>query len=152
MRPMTRTLLPLALVLLCPARSAWSDLPTDLRSYEGQVVIVDFWASWCAPCRRSFPWLNAMYDRYADDGLVILAVNMDQDRGAADRFLAQYPARFTVLFGEGETLARDFDVEAMPSSYLIGRDGKLLRRHLGFLVKDQEEYEAAIADALERKE
>ena len=93
-----------------------------------------------------------MYDRYGDDGLVILAVNMDQDRGAADRFLAQYPARFTVLFGEGETLARDFDVEAMPSSYLIGRDGKLLRRHLGFLVKDQEEYEAAIADALERKE
>jgi thiol-disulfide isomerase/thioredoxin len=148
MRPPTRTILFLALVLLCPARAALSDLPTDLRSYAGKVVIVDFWASWCAPCRRSFPWLNTMHDRYSDDGLVILAVNMDQDRGAADRFLAEYPARFAVVFGEGETLARDFDVVAMPSSYLIGRDGKLLHRNLGFMVKDQDKYEAAIAEAL----
>jgi thiol-disulfide isomerase/thioredoxin len=151
MRPTIRTVLSLTLVLLCPARAALSDLPTDLRAYEGKVVIVDFWASWCAPCRRSFPWLNAMHDRYADDGLVILAVNMDQDRGAADRFLADYPAHFTVVFGEGDTLAKDFDVMAMPSSYLIGRDGQLLRRHLGFMVKDQDEYEAAISDALGRK-
>lgn len=152
MRPTRRTVLLLALALLCPAGAVLSAVPAELQQYQGKVVIVDFWASWCVPCRRSFPWLNAMHDRYGDDGLVILAVNLDQDRDAADRFLGEYPPRFTVLLGRGESLARDFDVSAMPSSYLIGRDGKLLRRHLGFLVKEQDEYEAAIADALGRKE
>jgi thiol-disulfide isomerase/thioredoxin len=151
-RPTRRSILLSSLALMCTGPAALADVAFDLRSYKGKVVVVDFWASWCVPCRRSFPWLNDMYDRYAGDGLVILAVNLDEDRGAADRFLQDYPPRFTVIFGEGEALAKDFDVVAMPSSYLVGRDGKILHRHLGFLVKQQDEYEAAIAEALGDKE
>ena len=136
-RPTRRSILLSSLALMCTGPAALADVAFDLRSYKGKVVVVDFWASWCVPCRRSFPWLNDIYDRYS---------------GAADQFLRDYPPRFTVIFGEGEALAKDFDVVAMPSSYLIGRDGKILHRHLGFLVKQQDEYEAAIAEALGDKE
>lgn len=120
----------------------------DLAEYEGKVVVVDFWASWCVPCRRSFPWLNAMLDKYADDGLVVVGVNLDQERDAAEGFLREYPPGFTVLYDDDKSLAQRFEVMAMPTSYLFGRDGQQITRHLGFKVKKQAEYEAAIVAAL----
>jgi len=125
-----------------------SDETPDLAQYEGKVVIVDFWASWCIPCRRSFPWLNNMHDKYADDGLVIIGVNLDLTRGDAESFLEEFPPSFQIYFDESKELAREFDVIAMPSSYLLGRDGGLLKRHYGFKVNKQDEYEAAIVAAL----
>jgi thiol-disulfide isomerase/thioredoxin len=142
----------LAAILACsalgmqPAIAADSQL--DLSQYEGKVVVLDFWASWCVPCRRSFPWLNSMHDKYADDGLVIVGVNLDKDRGEAELFLEEYPASFRIYFDDSKDLAREFDVIAMPSSYLLGRDGEVLKRHYGFKVKKQQEYEAAIVAAL----
>jgi thiol-disulfide isomerase/thioredoxin len=138
--------------LLMAGGAAWAEAGFDPAAHPGKVVIVDFWASWCVPCRRSFPWLNAMHERYADAGLVIVGVNLDQDRSAASEFLREYPAKFTIVYDGGEELAKDFDVVAMPSSYLIGRDGKLRRRHFGFKVKQQQEYEAAITEALADQE
>jgi cytochrome c biogenesis protein CcmG/thiol:disulfide interchange protein DsbE len=118
------------------------------EKYAGRVVVLDFWASWCVPCRRSFPWLNTMHEKYADDGLVIIGVNLDMERADAERFLQEYPASFTILYDENQELARQFEVVAMPSSYVIGRDGQVIARHMGFKVKQQDEYESIIVEAL----
>ena len=121
----------------------------DLQEFHGKVIVLDFWASWCVPCSRSFPWMNSMQEKYADDGLVIIAVNMDSDAADADRFLQNYPAEFEVIFDPDGELAREYDVVAMPSSYVHDRNGELLERHLGFKVRSQDEYEAILIDALQ---
>ncbi len=120
----------------------------DLAQYRGKVVVIDFWASWCVPCRRSFPWMNRMQAEYADDGLVVIGVNLDRNRADAQRFLADVPAEFEIHFDTDATLAQEFGVEAMPSSYVIGRDGEIVARHLGFKVMRQDEYEAILVSAL----
>jgi cytochrome c biogenesis protein CcmG/thiol:disulfide interchange protein DsbE len=121
----------------------------DPGQYAGKVVVIDFWASWCAPCRRSFPWLNSMHEKYGDDGLVIVGVNLDMERTDAERFLEEYPAAFSIVYDENQELARQYEVVAMPSSYVIGRDGKVAAKHMGFKVKQQDEYEALIVAALQ---
>jgi len=104
----------------------------DLSRYRGKVVLMDFWASWCAPCRQSFPWLNAMQSRYADRGLVIIGVNVDSSRADAEKFLRDVPADFHIIYDPQGSLAAQYDVPGMPSSYLIGRDGTVVARHVGF--------------------
>jgi len=120
----------------------------DLADHAGKVVVLDFWASWCVPCRRSFPWLNAMQAKYADRDLVVIGVNLDLERTDAERFLQEVPAAFRIVYDDEQALARRFEVVAMPSSYLIGRDGRVIAQHMGFKVKQQDEYEMAIARAL----
>jgi len=127
---------------------ALADDSLDLAGYSGKVVVLDFWASWCVPCRRSFPWLNEMQAKYAADGLVVVGINVDEDRAAADEFLAEYPADFEIFYDTGGSLATRYDLPGMPSSFVIGRDGELAATHLGFKVKNQDEYEAAIVAAL----
>ena len=120
----------------------------NLDQYAGKVVVVDFWASWCVPCRRSFPWMNEMHDKYAEAGLVIIAVNVDRERENADAFLAKYPARFQVLYDPTAALAKEYDVQVMPTSFVIGRAGEIIEQHAGFKVKKQDDYEAVILAAL----
>ena len=120
----------------------------DLDEYQGNVIVVDFWASWCVPCRRSFPWLNSMHARYAENGLVIIGVNLDASTQDAAAFLEDYPAAFRIYYDTNADLAKDFDVQAMPSSFVLGRDGEIVARHLGFKVKRQQEYEAILVEAL----
>ena len=142
------------LALLLGASSAAADerlalLESQLdHDLTGKVVVVDFWASWCVPCRRSFPWMNAMQAKYGDDRLVIVGVNVDRDRDAADTFLAETPADFHIHYDDAASLAKAFAVEAMPSSFVFGRDGELNARHLGFKVKRQPEYEAVLVAAM----
>lgn len=138
------------LALFIHVERAKAATAADLEVYAGQVVLLDFWASWCGPCRKSFPWMNEMQTKYQDDGLVIVAVNVDNDVDAANRFLAEYPARFQVLYDEDKSLAREYEVVAMPSTFLIGRDGQVVDQHLGFRVLKQDEYEAAIRAALQQ--
>lgn len=118
-----------------------------LKPYQGQVVLLDFWASWCGPCRRSFPWMNQMREKYGSDGLVVIAVNMDSDRASADKFLDAFPAQFAVVYDQ-QKLARQLDVEAMPTSFIIGRDGRISAAHKGFLAKKLPLYEQSIREAL----
>ena len=134
------------LMLSSPAASA--DEALDIAQYDGKVVVLDFWASWCVPCRRSFPWWNTMHAKYADEGLIIIGVNLDNDLQDAAKFLDEYSADFKIHYDKDKVLAKQYGVQAMPSTYILGRDGELVARHFGFKVKQQEEYEAVLIDAL----
>lgn len=152
MRILSNRFLTGALVLLSLLTSpSFAAEPLDLAAYGGKVVVLDFWASWCVPCRRSFPWWNTMQARYADEDLVIIGVNLDNDPSAAAAFLQEFPADFRIFYDESKALARQFDVQAMPSTYILGRDGVIHSRHFGFKVAQQDEFEAVLVDAL-RKE
>jgi len=120
----------------------------SLERYRGKVVLVDFWASWCAPCRQSFPWLNELQAKYADRGLVVLGVNVDRARSDAERFLSEVPAQFEILYDpEGELAAR-YDIPGMPSSFVFGPDGALVAKHIGFRNADRAQREAEITRLL----
>lgn len=121
----------------------------QLTRYRGKVVLIDFWASWCTPCRQSFPWLNAMQHKYADRGLVVVGVNVDRDRAEADQFLRDVPADFDIVFDPAGTLAARYEVPGMPSSYVFGRSGELLHRHIGFRDGARADREAEIEALLE---
>lgn len=125
--------------------------PVSLADLKGKVVYLDFWASWCGPCRQSFPFMNDLQARYRAKGLEVVAVNLDARRDDADQFLAQLPARFTLAFDARGDSARRFAVKGMPSSYLIGRDGKVIAAHKGFKEDDRKELEAGIEQALEAR-
>jgi cytochrome c biogenesis protein CcmG, thiol:disulfide interchange protein DsbE len=122
--------------------------PPDLAEWKGKVVYLDFWASWCVPCKQSFPWMNAMHRRYGKDGLVVVAVNMDQEHGDAVAFLQRYPAEFTVRFDPRGKLAQGFNLRGMPTSALLDRDGKVLLVHEGFRAQDPSLLEQSIRGAL----
>jgi thiol-disulfide isomerase/thioredoxin len=123
----------------------------DLYDLEGSVVYVDFWASWCEPCRQSFPWLNAMQSKYSTQGLQIVAINVDSKRTEADEFLAQLPAQFALAFDAMGESAKRFGVNGVPASGLIGPDGKVLHVHHGFREEDsqllEDKFVAALAGA-----
>jgi len=132
-----------------PAR--WLDSaegPQPLVAGRARLTYVDFWASWCGPCKQSFPWMNEMHGRFAGSGLRILAVNVDARRADAERFLAGNPAQFAVVFDRDGAFAKSVDVSTMPTSMLLDAQGKVLYVHRGFTAKDREPLEAAIAKAL----
>lgn len=120
----------------------------NLNQYHGEVVLLDFWASWCGPCRRSFPWMNEMQTKYAERGLKVVAVNLDQEPVDAAKFLDRYPANFTIWYDPKAELAKRYDVQVMPTSVLIDRQGKVLSVHRGFRTKNIQAYEQAIKQAL----
>ena len=119
-----------------------------LDEYAGKVVLVDFWASWCSPCLKSFPWMNEIQRKHGGEGFVVVAVNLDQERGFADAFLAKTPAKFHMEFDPAGTIARQFGVQAMPTSVLIDRNGKIRARHAGFKDKHRAEREQQILQLL----
>ena len=141
----------LAVAALTAAAPVSAAPPEGLGPIEGRVVWVDFWASWCVPCRRSFPWLNAMQTKHGPQGLQIIAVNLDKDRALAERFLAEVPADFALRFDPSAALAKEFGVQAMPSSFLIDADGNVLGMHSGFSTADAAAYERTIEAALARE-
>ena len=124
------------------------DQSVKLSNYLGKVVYLDFWASWCVPCRETFPWMNQLQEKYGKDGFEVVAVNIDTKKGDADRFLAQFPAHFTVLFDPKRGVAKTYALKGMPTAFLIDRAGNVVSTHLGFQKDRAGELEAHIAKAL----
>ncbi|MFT6349330.1 MAG: thiol-disulfide isomerase/thioredoxin [Psychromonas sp.] len=122
----------------------------DLGEYQNKVVYLDFWASWCWPCRQSFPWLNAMHNKYKDKGLVIIAVNLDQDSNKARQFIKVFPADFLLYSDPKGIHAQKYKITAMPSSYLFFGNGELANKHLGFKKSEVALYEQNIVKLLDQ--
>ena len=109
----------------------------DLTSYKGKVVYLDFWASWCGPCRATFPLMNELQQRYPDD-LAVIAVNLDHKRTDAERFLKKLPASFQILYDPQGELAAQHQLPGMPTSFYFDREGKAAGTHVGFRKRDGE--------------
>jgi len=122
--------------------------PQPLIAGQAKLTYVDFWASWCGPCKQSFPWMNEMHAKYAASGLRILAVNVDAKRADAERFLQGTPANFAIVYDRDGAFAKSVEVKTMPSSMLVDAKGRVLFVHEGFNLKDRESLEAVIAGAL----
>ncbi|MCF2949248.1 TlpA family protein disulfide reductase [Paraglaciecola aquimarina] len=129
-----------------------SHLPAKLSALKGKVVYVDFWASWCKPCRKSFPWMNTMQQEYAAQGLQIITVNLDQERHLADEFLRTIPTKLPVVYDPQGKIAEAYKLVGMPSSYLIDRAGNIRFFHTGFFINKQKQYEQEISSLLQEKE
>jgi len=123
----------------------------DLSKLKGQVVYLDFWASWCTPCRKSFPWMNKMQNKYKKRGFKIVAVNLDKESDLITKFLKRVPADFTIGYDPSGKLAESYNLAGMPTSYLIDRSGRIQETHVGFRKKDQEKLEAKIKYLLKKK-
>lgn len=120
----------------------------DFEALKGQVVYLDFWASWCGPCKASFPWMEKMHRRYEKQGLKVIAVNLDQEPQLAKNFLKENSASFDIVYDPQGILAQAFGVEAMPTSYLINRSGEAKIKHSGFHSHDEAKYEREIKSLL----
>ena len=113
-----------------------SGQPVSLADFRGKVVFVDFWESWCSPCRQSLPLYDKLRETYPAAAFEILAIGLDEDVADAKTFLAEHPVKYTTLQNPQGDVAKAFDLKGMPSSYLIDRDGIVRARHVGFEAKD----------------
>ena len=123
----------------------------SLKKYRNQVVFIDFWASWCVPCRYSFPWMNEMQERYGDEGLKVIGINVDKDKAMAQKFLERIPATFDIAYDPEGEVADLYSLKVMPSSYLIDREGNLVHAHKGFKTSDGSRMEDMIRKQLDKK-
>jgi len=126
-------------------------LENALLAHKGKVVYVDFWASWCVPCRKSFPWMNTIQEKYKAQGFNVISINLDANKTLADKFLINMPAMFPVIYDPKGKIAKHFKIQGMPSSMLIGRDGTIKSRHTGFFIKKIPEYQQEIEEFLAEK-
>lgn len=116
---------------------------------KGKVLLVDFWASWCGPCKQSFPAMEELHKRYSDRGLVIVAINVDENRSDMEAFLKKNATSFTVLRDGGQKLVERAGIATMPSSFLIDREGKVRFVHTGFRgAETKKSYEEEIESLL----
>jgi thiol-disulfide isomerase/thioredoxin len=118
-----------------------AQLPNKLSDLAGQVVYLDFWASWCKPCRQSFPWMNQMQQKYASQGLQIIAINLDTESSLTKDFLDKVPAQIPIIYDPEGNIASDYQLIGMPSSYLIDKTGKIRFSHKGFFTRTKSLYE-----------
>lgn len=103
-----------------------------LGEQRGQVVMLNFWASWCGPCKQEMPHLNRLYDKYRDAGFVLLGVNVDDDPRKAEAAARQLGVRFPVLLDNAKTVSKLYDLSAMPTTVVIDRDGQVRHVHQGY--------------------
>jgi thiol-disulfide isomerase/thioredoxin len=115
---------------------------------KGKVMIVDFWASWCEPCKASFPAYNELLSKYAGKGLVIVGINIDNDKEKALGFLEETPANFLVAADPDKKVAAAYNLPTMPTAYIIGRDGSILYTHAGYHEGDLAGMEKEVETAL----
>ena len=156
---LTQSLLTLLGSSLLAESSRWTEgapLPSlatfglegSLPALKGKVVLLDFWASWCSPCKASFPTLNGLHERLSGRGLVVLGINVDENGADRDRFLKSTPAGFAVVSDPGQKLVSAANVKTMPTSFIIDRSGVIRHVHSGFHKKDAASLEQQITALL----
>ena len=117
-----------------------------LREQRGQVVLVNFWASWCGPCRQEMPHLNRLYEKYRASGFVLLGVNVDDDARAAAAAAARWELKFPVLLDADKGVSRLYALDSMPTSVLVDREGRVRFLHRGYREGTEQAYERQIRE------
>jgi peroxiredoxin len=133
-----------------PDFAAKSDGGRNVRLSElrGQVVLINFWASWCGPCRQELPLLGKIYSQYRNAGFVLLAVNVDDDRKAAESMLKRLDLKIPTLFDGSKSVAKLYGVDTMPATLVIDRDGRVRYVHRGYLEGYERKYEQQVRELL----
>ena len=133
-----------------PDFAAKSDSGRNVRLSElrGQVVLINFWASWCSPCRQELPLLNKIYTQYRNAGFMLLAVNVDDNRKDADAMLKRLNLRFPTLFDGSKKVAKLYGVDTMPATLVIDRDGRVRYVHRGYYDGYERKYEQQVRELL----
>src|ERR1019366_1190792 len=124
--------------------TALSGGQTALSQYKGQVVMVDFWATWCGPCQQEMPLLDQMYKKYKPAGFTLIGVNVDKEEPAVKELLARKPVSFPVLLDPANQVSKAYHVEEMPSSVIIDRKGDIRYIHRGYRPGDENDYQDRI--------
>ena len=128
----------------CHATNIFNQAKLNISNYQNKVIYLDFWASWCPPCKKSFPILNRLHSELKDKGFEVVAINLDENKEEALSFLQTYPVDFSV-FHDAEGVCPDaYEVSAMPSSYIIDKKGLIRKVHLGFHDDSENEIRTAI--------
>jgi peroxiredoxin len=119
---------------------AKSGQTVSLAQYKGQVVMLNFWASWCGPCRQEMPLLESIYKKYNKLGFTMIGVNVEPDSNAANEWLKATPVSFPILYDKDSKVSKMYDVAGMPSTVIIDRTGKVRVLHRGYKPGDENEY------------
>ena len=119
-----------------------------LKEQRGRVVMVNFWATWCGPCRQEMPQLNRLYEKYKSSGFVLLGVNVDDDVAKATEVAGKLGVTFPVLLDTEKTVSKLYDLNTMPSTVIIDREGKVRYVHRGYLAGYEDNYEKQIRELL----
>jgi peroxiredoxin len=119
-----------------------------LQEQRGRVVLVNFWATWCGPCRQEMPQMNRLYEKYAASGFVLLGVNVDEDPRNAATVASKLGVKFPVLLDTDKKVSRLYDLATMPSTVLIDRDGRVRYVHRGYTSGVEDTYERQIRELL----
>ena len=115
-----------------------------LSEYRGQVVLINFWASWCGPCRQEFPHLDELHQKYEGLGFTVFGVNVEEERAPADKVLRDIPVTFPVLFDSDNSVSKLYDVDAMPATVLVDRNGDIRFMHRGYKPGYEDLYEKQV--------
>jgi thiol-disulfide isomerase/thioredoxin len=118
--------------------------PGTLSQYKGQVVMVNFWATWCGPCQQEMPLLDQMYKKYKPAGFTLIGVNVDKESPPVKDLLARKPVSFPVLLDPANQVSKAYHVDEMPSSVIIDRKGEIRYIHRGYKPGDENEYQDRI--------
>jgi len=144
-----RKILLLLLLVVSPLKAEIYNInQLDLKKHQGKVVYLDFWASWCKPCQKSFPWMNNLMAKYPAENFTVITVNLDAESEAMHQFLGKVKADFDIYHDPSGQIAEQFKIEGMPTSYLIDASGKVVKKHIGFYTKHVDKYEREIEELL----
>jgi len=119
-----------------------------LSEYRGEVVLINFWASWCGPCRQEMPVLSELHDKYRALGFTVLGVNVEADSSKAQKLLQELPVSFPVVFDTDSVVSKQYDVVAMPSTVLVDRDGNMRYLHKGYKPGLETVYQQQVRDLI----
>jgi peroxiredoxin len=111
-----------------------------LEEYRGQVVLINFWASWCGPCRQEMPILDRLHHRYEDTGFAVLGINVEGESAPAQEIVDRTNVTFPILIDDGQKVSELYNLEAMPSTVVVDRDGVVRYIHRGYKPGDEAKY------------